>query len=134
MHPMVFDMTNPGANGVGKYLAAELAGHDELGNVLVARRAKGVVGPVDDFGMLHFEFFDQTYVNFITLLNVDDNCRVSVTQGDGNVSVFDMKSAGRGGLRNVKIDLEDVFRITVSFKNFAAVVSMDLCLNRLHDV
>ena len=133
MYPMVFDMRNRNANGVSKYKATQLGGHDELGNVLVALRPKGMVSPENDFGMLNFEFFEETHVSFITLLNADSLCRVFVTQGDGGLTVFDVESAGRGGLRNVDIDLDDVLRMTVSFKNFAAVVSLDLCLNRVQD-
>jgi hypothetical protein len=133
MHPTIFDMANPFSNGVDKFKVAELGRHDELGNVLIPLRSEGTAGSKNDYGMLNFEFFERTYVDFITLLNVDDFSRVFVTQADGKVTVFGMKSAGRGGIRTVKIDLDDVVRMTVSFKSFAAVVSMDLCLNRLRE-
>jgi len=135
MHPTIFDMENPTKNGVNLFKAAQLGKHDEFGNVLVAVRPEGSASDSDnDSGMLHFEFFQQTHVNFITLLNVNEFCRVIVTQANGKETIFTMDSAGRGGIRIVEIDLKDVFRMTVSFQSFAAIVSMDLCLNRLADL
>lgn len=133
MHPKVFDMANPDSNGVDPFKAAELGGHDELGNVLVPLRPEGVLGREDDFGMLNFDFFEETHVNSITLLNVNDNfSRIFVTQADGNVSIIRMQAAGRHALQTVNIDLDDVILLTVSFKSFAAVVNLDLCVKRLH--
>lgn len=130
MHPVVFDMDNPTANGVDRRRASMLGTHNELGNVLVPLRAQGLAGGVDDYGMLNFDFYQSTVVNYITLLNVDDLSKVFVTQADGTFSLFEVESAGPGGIQTVYIGLEKVVRLTVSFKTFAAVISLDLCIVR----
>jgi hypothetical protein len=133
MHPMVFDMANPHSNGVSSENASMLGGHVELGNVLVPLRGAGVVGSADDYGILNFEFHEQTFVNYITLLNVDNFSKIFVTQASGAVSIYGMDSAGLGGVQTVELGLENVIRLSVSFKTFAAIVSMDLCIIRIHD-
>jgi hypothetical protein len=130
MHPVVFDMDNPFANGVDRRRAAMLGSHNELGNVLIPLRAQGLAGAADDYGMLNFDFYQSTDVNYITLLNVDDLSKVFVTQADGTFTLFDVESAGPGGIQTVSIGLTKVVRLTVSFKTFAAVISLDLCIVR----
>lgn len=133
MNPIVFDMEDPDSNGVDSTKASMLGKHKELGNVLVPLRREGLVGPEDDFGILNFDFFEKTTVNYITILNADNFSRIFVTQADGSVSIHGMASAGLGGVQTVELGLENVLRLSVSFKTFAAVVSMDLCIMRIHD-
>lgn len=129
MYPIVFDMANPDTNGVDSKRASLLGSHDELGNVLLPLRPHGAAGVVaDDYGMLNFDFYEKTFVNYVTLLNVDNISKIFVTQADGNFSFWGMESAGAGGIQTVDIGLDNVIRLTVSFKTFAAVVSMDLCI------
>lgn len=130
MHPVVFDMENPAGNGVDRRRASMLGTHNELGNVLIPLRAQGLAGAVDDYGMLNFDFYQNTDVNYITLLNVDDLSKVFVTQADGTFTLFAVESAGAGGIQTVNIGLKKVVRLTVSFKTFAAVISLDLCIVR----
>lgn len=131
MHPVIFDMTSPDTNGLNHYKASMLGKHEELGNVLVPLRQDEVTGPDNDYGMLNFDFYEKTLVNYITLLNVDDFSKLFVRQADGSVSIYGMDSVGRGGVQSVEIGLENVVRLSVSFKTFAAVVSMDLCIIRM---
>ncbi len=133
MYPIVFDMANPNSNGVDSRKASMLGNHDELGNVLLPLRAQGAAGPTDDYGMLNFEFYEKTFVNYVTLLNVDNISKVFVTQADGAFSLFGVESAGAGGIQTVNVGLENVVRLTVSFKTFAALVSMDLCIVHTHE-
>ena len=130
MYPVIFDMENPASNGVESNKAAMLGRHHELGNVLVPLRVAGATGPEDDYGQLTFEFYEKTSVNYITLLNPDDLCKVSITQANGTVSTFPVESAGPGGVQTVDLGLANVIRLTVAFTTFAAVVSLDLCIVR----
>lgn len=128
MYPIIFDTTSPDSNGVEHEKAAQLSLHDELGNVLVPLRLKGVDGPANDYGILNFDFYKKTTVNYITLLNVDDLSKIFVTQGDGTRSIYALESVGQGGVQTMELGLENVVKLTIVFKTFAAVVSMDLCL------
>lgn len=133
MHPVVFDIDHPDANGIRGHRTSALGRHDGMGNVLLPLRREGSVGASeDDFGVLNFEFYEKTYVNYITLLNVDNFAKIFVTQADGSISVLATEAAGPGGVQAVKIGRENVLRLSVTFKTFAAVVDMDLCLNRIH--
>ena len=130
MHPIIFDMASPNSNGVDPYKASLLGSHDELGNVLVPLRQAGVNGPPDDYGILNFDFYYKTLLNYVSVLNADSSSNLTVTQANGTVSVYGMQSAGSGAVQMLQLDMENVVRLSVSFKTFAAVVSLDMCIVR----
>lgn len=145
VHPMIFDSENidesesshlgspnnacggPGEGDGGK-IGAQGEICELLGNVLIPSRKDGTSGD-SEFGILVFEFHEDTTVNSISLLNVDDDeSQVTITQEDGTSTNIALSSVGQNGFQTIEVGLEKVNEFAVSLKSLAAVASLSLCI------
>jgi hypothetical protein len=151
VHPMIFDSEDVGSNGLDSegisYLGSpntacggagvgqggEIGPPGEncgfLGNVLIPSRRAGSPLSDSEFGILVFEFNEDTAVNAISLLNIVNTAsHLQIIQGDGSTTDVALSSVGQNGFQTVPVNLESVTKLYVSLKSFAAVVNLDLCI------
>lgn len=139
-HPFILDSEtyledSPSEGSAFTDYLKQLGLRENVGNVLVPMHREGMVQSMaeGDYGSLHFDFYEKTFLKDITIANANDLSRLFVTQTNGQRTIFQLSSEGFGGIQTLELNMENVVKVSMVPKTFAAVVNMDICVVRYND-